>query len=83
MADGETARMAWRTMRTTMTMMALRARRTRGRTPQGHGVPGYPFAHWAKLGAEQGVAFALENSAVNKINNYSWLKEYFRKINGR
>jgi hypothetical protein len=42
-----------------------------------------PFAHWAKLGAEQGVAFALDNSAVNKINNYSWLKEYFRKINGR
>jgi hypothetical protein len=42
-----------------------------------------PFAHWARLGAEQGVAFALDNSAVNKINNYSWLKEYFRKINGR
>jgi hypothetical protein len=41
------------------------------------------YAKWAKLGADQGVKFASENSAVNKINNYSWLKEYFRKLNGR
>ncbi len=44
---------------------------------------GAEFAKWAKLGAQQGIEFAEQNSAINKVNNYSWLLEYFEELNGR
>jgi hypothetical protein len=37
------------------------------------------FAEWAKLGAEQGVAFANANDDITKVNDYNWLENTFNK----
>ena len=41
------------------------------------------FASWAKLGAQQGVDYAKNNLSIKNVNNYYWLLEHFRKLNGR
>ena len=41
------------------------------------------FASWAKLGAKQGVDYAKNNLSIKDVNNYCWLLEHFRKLNGR
>ena len=48
-----------------------------------HPVPNADFRHDAKLGAEQGKAFALANKdnleQLNNINDYDWLNEQYNK----
>ena len=45
-------------------------------------MPDADFRHDAKLGAEQGKAFALSNvnnpTELNKINDYDWLEEQWK-----
>ena len=47
-----------------------------------HPIPNADFRHDAKLGAEQGKAFALANknspTELNKINDYNWLEEQWK-----
>jgi hypothetical protein len=35
------------------------------------------FSKWAKLGAEQGISFARNNSDITRVNDYKWLKQEF------
>ena len=46
-----------------------------------HPVPNADFRHEAKLGAEQGNDYAGRNrgniTALELINNYAWLEEYY------
>lgn len=48
-----------------------------------HPVPNADFRHDAKLGAEEGKAFALANKdnleQLNNINDYDWLNEQYNK----
>ena len=50
-----------------------------------HPIPDADFRHDAKRGAEEGKAFALKNknnlTELNKINDYDWLKEQWKKSN--
>lgn len=38
------------------------------------------FYKWAKLGAEQGRAYAGSNPSIDHVNDYGWLKAQFDKI---
>jgi hypothetical protein len=38
------------------------------------------YAQWAKLGAEQGAAYAASRSPIENINDYNWLENTFKKL---
>jgi hypothetical protein len=44
---------------------------------------GVEFASWAKLGAQQGVDYAKNNLSIKDVNDYYWLLEHFKELNGR
>ena len=41
------------------------------------------FDTWARLGAEQGIEYAKKNKTVRQVNDYTWLAEQFKELNGR
>lgn len=38
------------------------------------------YSEWARLGAEQGAAYAESNPSIDHVNDYTWLKTQFDKI---